>query len=262
MRVSGRHAAAGRTNERSRTSAFFGARVRGRTCDLAAALCGVGVALTGTELGGTAGTGLAIAGVGLPTAWLAWGAGRTRRKLETEQALRRRAATMATAQDSRIQALRQRLRSIDAAQAQHRGDLALAQSGLLTTRVELAAMRANLAATRHDLSAARTDLVEMREQLAAVLVSRHSSDRQLVLATDGHDVGSAQRLILPPGMVLPARVDAFAGADRQVFDAFAQADAKGRVGADDMATLISVPAMVPGAHLGAPEDPEDEVTAA
>jgi len=224
---------------------------------VAATLGGFGLAVTGTQVEGTAGTGLVLAGVGLPTAWLAVGARRTQRKLDDELTLRRRSAGMAAAQDSRIQALRQRLRGIDAAQIQGRGDLALAQSGLLTTRVELAAMRANLAATRHDLGAARSDLLAMREQLAAMLDVRldaANAGPQLVLAGGGPgadaDAGGVSRLILPPGLVMPGRVDAFAGADRQVFAAFAAADA------DDLTPLLTVS---PLGHLGDESGELDEL---
>lgn len=227
-------------------SALFGARARARVGDMVATLGGLGMSLTGSQVEGTAGTGLVLAGVGLPTVWLAVGARRTRRKLDEEQTLRRRSAGMAAAQDSRIQALRQRLRGIDAAQTQGRGELAIAQSGLLTTRVELAAMRANLAATRHDLGAARLDLVTMREQLATMLDARleaANAGPQLVVAGSSAD-GSADasaRLILPPGLVMPGRVDAFAGADREVFAAFAAADHADHA---DLVPLLAVSPMV------------------
>ncbi|MGF1663703.1 MAG: hypothetical protein ACFCVG_14785, partial [Kineosporiaceae bacterium] len=70
--MTGRHAANGRALDRARSSAW-GTRTRDRVADAATVAGGAGVALAGADVGGLAGAGLIVAGVGAPAAWLAWG---------------------------------------------------------------------------------------------------------------------------------------------------------------------------------------------
>lgn len=231
LRVTGRHAATGRAFNRARSSAW-GARTRDRVADAAAVAGGAGVALTGADVGGLAGAGLVVAGVGAPAAWLAWGSARTRRRLHTEQAARRRAAAMATAQDARIQALRQRLRDLDLAQAAGRDELRTATTGLLATKVELASMRSELDAARHELGQAREQLVAVRDQLASLFAGTTAPG--LLVPGAVADAASAQ-LILPPRVAAQAaRSGQFAAGDRAAFAAFAESDL------DDLTGIISV----------------------
>lgn len=236
LRVTGRHAATGRAFSRARSGAW-GAGTRDRVVDAATVAGGAGVALTGAEaVGGLAGAGLVVAGVGAPAAWLAWGSARARRKLRSEQAARRRAAAMATAQDARIHALRQRLRDLDQAQAAGRDELRTATTGLLATKVQLAAMRSELDTARHELGEAREQLVAMRDQLASLFAS--AAEPALVLPGVATEAAAAQ-LILPPEVAAGSRRAAqFVAGDRPAFEAFTESDL------DDLTGIISVSAML------------------
>ncbi|MGF1662692.1 MAG: hypothetical protein ACFCVG_09535, partial [Kineosporiaceae bacterium] len=164
-----------------------------------------------------------------------WGSARTRRKLHSEQAARRRAAAMATAQDARIHALRQRLRDLDQAQAAGRDELRTATTGLLATKVELAVMRSELDTARHELGEAREQLVAVRDQLASLFAS--AAEPALVLPGAAEPTGT--QLILPPEVAAGSRRAAqFAAGDRPAFEAFAESDL------DDVTGIISVSAML------------------
>ncbi|MGF1648511.1 MAG: hypothetical protein ACFCVF_16555 [Kineosporiaceae bacterium] len=233
--MTGRHAATGRAFSRARF-ATWSARTRDRVADAATVAGGAGVALAGADVGGLAGAGLVVAGVGAPAAWLAWGSARTRRKLHSEQAARRRAAAMATAQDARIHALRQRLRDLDQAQAAGRDELRTATTGLLATKVELAAMRSELDTARHELGEAREQLVDMRDQLASLFAA--ASAPSLVLPGVSTETVGVQ-LILPSDIGSGRdRAEPFAAGDRPAFQAFAESDL------DDLTGIISVSAML------------------
>jgi hypothetical protein len=238
LRVTGRHAATGRAFSRARSGAW-GAGARDRVADAATVAGGAGVALTGAEaVGGLAGAGLVVAGVGAPAAWLAWGSARARRKLRSEQAARRRAAAMATAQDARIHALRQRLRDLDQAQAAGRDELRTATTGLLATKVQLAAMRSELDTARHELGEAREQLVAMRDQLASLFAAAAAAEPALVLPGVATEAAGAQ-LILPPEVAAGSRRAAqFVAGDRPAFEAFTESDL------DDLTGIISVSAML------------------
>lgn len=201
---------------------------------------GAGAALAGSEVGGIAGAGLVVAGVGAPAAWLAWGSARSRRRLRSEQAARRRGVAMAAAQDARIHALRQRLRDLDQSQAAGRDELRTATTGLMATKVELAHMRSELDAARHELGAARRQLVAMRDQLSSLFTGAAAAG----LVVPGAEVAAeatptaVHQLILPPDVARVARAEQFPSGDRRAFEAFAETDL------DDLTGILSVSAML------------------
>lgn len=153
---------------------------------------------------------------------------------------------MAAAQDSRIHALRQRLRDLDQSQAAGRDELRTATTGLMATKVELAHMRSELDAARHELGAAREQLFAMRDQLSSLFSGAATAGLILPgqdgaahpdLAPEAADT-AVQQLILPPDVVRVARAEQFATGDRRAFEAFAETDL------DDLTGILSVSAMV------------------
>lgn len=200
---------------------------------------GAGGALVGVDMGGIAGAGIVLAGMAVPTAWLAVGASRARQRADAEQASRRRVAGMAAAQDARIQVLRRRVREIDQAQTAATDQLRTATAGLMATRVQLAALRGELDSTRGELADARRAMASMQDQLTAALAAarpvRTETDDDVVdLVLPGAGplpADPTRRLILPPELsVTDAAV--FVADDRAAVESF-QED-------DDLTGILSV----------------------